>query len=271
MALFLCMNDDCTGIVSDLNPLVTKHTSNGEPVTISAYIFNDGKRKNVPNDQNPPPLIYTNVQVKVEGVSYTLEQALTPSNSDVTLYFDGIDGWNIGTVIKSGLERMRVEEILTNKSVRVQRNYTADGVASTISGHNIGEVFIADATSVTVALPNITDYTKAGTFLDSIIGGLEPTSLSNALTNQESNNIVRSSRADRYSEGCIIKIDNEQMKVISISGSDMTVLRGYNGTSRAVHNANATITLVGINDINKTHKIFIKNDPPSGLNGSPFI
>ena len=45
MALYLCLNEDGTGIVSAQNPIQTKHTSNGEPMTVPVYIFNDGKRK----------------------------------------------------------------------------------------------------------------------------------------------------------------------------------------------------------------------------------
>lgn len=45
MALYLCLNEDGTGIVSAQNPIQTKHTSNGEPMTVPVYIFNDGKEK----------------------------------------------------------------------------------------------------------------------------------------------------------------------------------------------------------------------------------
>ena len=34
MALYLCLNEDGTGIVSAQNPIQTKHTSNGEPMTV---------------------------------------------------------------------------------------------------------------------------------------------------------------------------------------------------------------------------------------------
>ena len=110
MALYLCLNEDGTGIVSAQNPIQTKHTSNGEPMTVPVYIFNDGKRKGVDNDTNPPELIYTNIQVKVEGVGYTSEKEISPSNSDVTLMFSSVSGWNLGTIIRAGMERMRVEE-----------------------------------------------------------------------------------------------------------------------------------------------------------------
>ena len=268
MALYLCLNEDGTGIVSEQNPIQTKHTNSGEPVTIPIYLFNDGKRSGVENDSNPPELVYTNTQIKVEGVSYLLEREVSPSTSDVILNFDGVAGWNIGTIIKAGMERMRVEEVVTSNSIRVQRNYTADGKPSTITGHNIGTRFIAESTSISLALPDINNYNNPGTFLaggESLAGGIDPTTLALAVNAQETSNIIRSSNASRYPVGSIIKIDKEEMKVLSASGNDMTVLRGYNGTARASHNQNATIYCVGIVDIGVAHKFFMKNDPPSGL------
>lgn len=268
MALYLCLNEDGTGVVSPQNPIQTKHTNSGEPVTIPIYIFNDGKRTGVDNDSNPPELLYSNVQIKVEGVSYLLELEASPSTSDVTLNFDGVQGWNIGTIIKAGMERMRVEEILTPTSIRVQRNYTADGKSSTISGHGIGTRFVAETTTISLALPDINNYDNAGTFMsggESLTGGIDPTTLAAGINALESTNVIRSSNASRYAIGSIIKIDKEEMKITGISGNDITVMRGYNGTARAAHTQNATIYCVGIVDINVTHKFFMKNDPPSGL------
>lgn len=268
MALYLCLNEDGTGIVSAQNPIQTKHTSNGEPMTVPVYIFNDGKRKGVDNDTNPPELIYTNIQVKVEGVGYTSEKEISPSNSDVTLMFSSVSGWNIGTIIRAGMERMRVEEVLSANSVRVTRNYTADGGSSTLTGHTIGTMFIAEATSVSVALPDINNPSNPGTFLnggETLTTGLDPSYLTTGVNDSENANIMKSLRASQYAVGSIIKIDQEEMKVLAVSGNDITVLRGYNGTRRASHGANAIIYLIGMKDINTTHKIFIKNDPPSGL------
>lgn len=268
MALYLCLNEDGTGIVSEQNPIQTKHTSNGEPMTVPVYIYNDGKRKGVDNDSNPPALIYTNIQVKVEGVGYTLETAVSPSTSDVTLNFDSVTGWNIGTILKAGMERLRVEEVLTARSVRVQRNYTADGGSSTIQGHQVGANFIAEATSVSLALPDINNANNPGTFLtggESLMNGLDPSYLTTPLTDNENSNIVKTLKASSYTVGSTIKINSEEMKVLSVSGNDVTVLRGYNGTRRQSHSQNSVIYLVGMVDINKTHKVFIKNDPPSGL------
>lgn len=268
MALYLCLNQDGTGIVSAQNPIQTKHTNSGEPVTIPVYIFNDGKRSGVDNDSNPPELLYANTQIKVEGVAYLLEMEISPSTSDVTLNFDSVAGWNIGTIIKAGMERMRVEEVLTPTSIRVQRNYTADGKPSSISGHSIGTRFAAESTNVSLALPDVNNYENPGAFLsggESLTAGLDPTTLSLSVNAQENSNVIRSSNASRYAKGSVIKIDKEEMKVLSISGNDMTVLRGYNGTTRAAHNQNAIIYLVGIVDINVTHKFFVKNDPPAGL------
>ena len=268
MALYLCLNEDGTGIVSAQNPIQTKHTSNGEPMTVPVYIFNDGKRKGVDNDTNPPELIYTNIQVKVEGVGYTSEKEISPSNSDVTLVFSSVAGWNIGTIIRAGMERMRVEEVLSTNSVRVTRNYTADGGSSTLTGHTIGTMFIAEATSVSVALPDINNPSNPGTFMnggETLTTGLDPSYLTTSVNDSENANIMKSLRASKYAVGSIIKIDQEEMKVLSVSGNDITVLRGYNGTRRQSHGPNSIIYLVGMKDINATHKIFIKNDPPSGL------
>lgn len=268
MALYLALKEDCSSIVTDLNPISTKHTSNGDSKIVPVYIANDGKRKNVPNDSKPPELLYTNIQIKVEGVSYKLGQAISPSTSDTVLTFDSVEGWNIGTVLRSGTERMRIEEILTSNSIRVQRDYKSDGSNSTIVGHQIGANFVAENKSVSLALPDPNNYNNPGNFLnggDSLTTGLDPTILSLALGNQDSATTVRSSDATKYKVGCLIKIDNEIMKVTQISGSDMTVIRGYNDTQRVSHNQNSTIYCVGIVDINVAHKFFIKNSPPSGL------
>lgn len=268
MALYLCLNPDGTGVVSEQNPIQTKHTNIGEPVTVPVYLFNDGKRNGVENDLNPPALIYTNLQIKVTGVGYTLETEVSPSTSDVTLNFDSVAGWNIGTILKSGMERMRVEEILTPTSVRVQRNYTADGKPSTITGHSVGASFIAESTSVSLALPDINNENIAGVFLnggETLTSGVDPTYLTVGINDRETTNTLKSSNAAKYTIGALIKIDNEVMKITNISGNDITVIRGYNGTTRSAHSQNAIIYCVGIVDIGVTHKFFIKNDPPAGL------
>ena len=270
MALYLALNPDGTGVVSEANPIQTKHSSEGEAITVPVYLFNDGKRKNVENDTNPPALIYTNIQIKVEGVAYTLAQPLTGSISDVTVTCDSVSGWNLGTIIKSGLERMRIEELLTANSCRVTRNYSADGKASSLSAHSTLAVFTAETTSVSLALPNPSDvtYDTAGTFLSggvSITTGLDPSFLSQAVNNLEATNIIKSNNALKYANNSLIKIDNEIMKVVAVVGTDIQVLRGY-GTAREAHSQNAIIYCVGIVDLTPvTHKFFIKNDPPAGL------
>ena len=163
---------------------------------------------------------------------------------------------------------MRVEEVLSTNSIRVTRNYTADGGSSTLTGHTIGTMFIAEATSVSVALPDINNPSNPGTFLnggETLTTGLDPSYLTTGVSDSENANIMKSLRASKYAVGSVIKIDQEEMKVLAVSGNDITVLRGYNGTRRASHGANAIIYLTGMKDINTTHKIFIKNDPPSGL------
>lgn len=271
MALYFCLNEDGTGVVTEENPIQTKHTSNGEAVTIPVYIFNDGKRKGVPNDQNPPPLIYTNVQIRVEGVAYVLQEAIPPSTGTVNLTFENTDGWNIGTIIKAGTERMRIEEITSKSSIVVQRDYKLDGGTSSISGHNSGTKFIAETKSVSLALPSPNDptYAQAGTFGqggESLTAGLDPTLLTQAVDSRETTNVIKSSSGVKYHIGSLIKIDSEIMKVTAIANNDLTVLRGYNGTQRANHTQNAIIYCVGMVDIAPyTHKIFVKNSPPPKL------
>lgn len=271
MALYLCLNPDGTNIVTDLNPIQTKHSSEGESVVVPVYIFNDGKRRNVPNDTNPPELIYTNLQVRVEGVSYLLQFAIASDISTTTLTFDSTAGWNIGTVIKSGNERMRIEEVMTSTTVRVQRNYSADGVSSVLQSHNVGASFKAEISAVSLALPAPSDttYNTVGAFVadnGALASGVDPSLLQLTLDANETSNIVKSNNAGKYRNNSLIKIDNEVMKVVAVSGSDIQVIRGYNGTVRAVHNVNSVIYCCGIVDKSPiTHKVFIKNDPPSGL------
>ena len=73
MALYLCLNADCTGIVNDANPLQTKHTNQGKPQTLKVYLFNDGARTGVENDTSRMQLIYTNINILyVEPSTYTI-------------------------------------------------------------------------------------------------------------------------------------------------------------------------------------------------------
>lgn len=268
MALYLCLKNDGTSPVTNDNPISTKHTNAGDAKIIPVYIANDGKRKGVSNDSNPPALIYTNIQIRVEGVAYKLEESLASSISDVDLRFDNVDGWNIGTVIKAGTERMRIEEVLTKTSVRVQRNYNADGKQSVITHHAAGTNFVAESTSVSLALPDPADYSNSGSFLNggaSITVGIDPSNLVTALTADSAATTVVSNNAALYSKNSLIKIDNEIMKITAINGNDITVIRGYENTTRAQHNAGSVIHCVGLVDIGKAHKFYIKNAPPAGL------
>jgi hypothetical protein len=61
MALYLALSADGSNTVSDLQPIQTRHSADGEEVVVPVFIYNDGKRKNVANDSNPPALIYTNI------------------------------------------------------------------------------------------------------------------------------------------------------------------------------------------------------------------
>lgn len=269
MALYLAHKDDGTSVVSPENPISTKHTTAGEAQIVACYVCNDGKRKDVVNDTDPPPLIYNNIRLMVAGVGYTLQQPLTVSVADTIVQLNSVDGWNIGTIIKAGTERMRVEEILSERSVRVQRNYSADGVPSVAAAHQIGAFFQADASTVTLALPSVDDYSIPGVFQPAgvaLADGLDPTKLMLEIGSDDTDNSVRSSDAAKYTIGAIIKIDNEKMKITNIAGNVMTVLRGYENTQRTRHTQNSIITCVGIVDVAPvTHKFFIKNDPPSGL------
>lgn len=268
MALYLCKNSDCTGLINDDNPLQTKHTNQGEEQTIKCYLFNDGKRTGVENDTSGMALIYTNINIMIEGLGHTLMGALAPSTSATTLTLDSTAGWGIGTIIKSGLERMRVEEIISETSVRVTRNYTADGGVSNIGTHTVGTQIVPETTNISLAPASVDDVAQPGTFLN---GGetmsvfLAPTYLTNALTSAESATTVQSGDGTQYIVNDIIQIDSEQMRVDVVSGNTLTVTRGFNNTQRANHQARAIINLVGVSQIGKAYPFFIKNDPPSGL------
>jgi hypothetical protein len=267
--LQLSLNPDSTGLVSDSNPIQTKHSSEGEPVIASVYLSNDGKRANVPTDTvGQVPLIYTNIRIQVQGVAYVLQSALTADISVVNLTFDNTSGWNIGTIITAGLERMRIESVTNTTTVRVQRNYTADGKSSTLSSHSVGTVFTAETSSVSIALPDPNDVTQntAGTFsVGTINTGVDPSILTTAIDNQETTNTIVSNNGLLYKKDSLIKIDNEIMKVVAVVGNNIQVLRGYTST-RSAHTPGSIIYCVGIVDIAPTtHKIFVKNDPPSGL------
>ena len=94
---------------------------------------------------------------------------------------------------------------------------------------------------------------------------MAPTYLTTAISSAESATSVVSGDGSQYGPNDIIQIENEQMRVMSVSGNTLTVTRGYNGTTRAGHALRSTINLVGIASTFKTYRFFIKNDPPSGL------
>lgn len=270
MALYLCLKSDGSSPVTNDNPISTKHTNAGDAKIVEVYIANDGKRKGVPDDDpTKTQLIYTNIQVRVEGVSHVLEkQALSNSISDTVLNFDTVEGWNIGTIIKAGQERMRIDSVLTDKSVSVQRNYTADGGKSFITSHTIKTNFTAESTSVALALPNPDNENQAGKFEAggaALTKGLDPTRLQGLLTDKDNDVTVTSSKAALYSVGALIKIDEEIMKITAISGNNMTVVRGYENTARTAHESQAVIYCVGLVDRSRGHKIYIQNTPPPGL------
>lgn len=269
MALYLCLNENGDSPVTDDNPISTKHTNAGNAQTVEVYIANDGKRKGVQDDnpKNEKKLIYTNIEIRVEGVSHTLGERLINSNSNATLVFDKIDGWNIGTIIHANGERMKISSIATNNSVNVIRNYKEDGIESVMTEHAIGTPFIAETTSVSLALPTPeggkpTSFKAAGT---AIKEGLDPSYLSTALDDSDQSKTVKSTNVTLYEEGSVIKIDNEKMKITKTSSTELTVVRGYEGTKIERHNARSIIYCVGIVDIKKGHKFYIQNQPPQGL------
>lgn len=268
MALYLCLNEDCTGVVNNENPLSTRHTNQGEAQTLKVYLFNTGKRTGVENDTSGMELIYTNINILIEGYSHTLKSALSPSTSATTVTLDSSDGWGIGTILKVGLERMRIEEIVSGTTVRVTRNYTSDGGSSTIATHVVGTLVTPETTNVSLAPASVDDVNTAGAFLnagESLTLFLAPTYLQNALTSAESATSVTVSDGTVYSKNSIIQIDNEQMKVSNVSGNVLTVIRGYNGTARVGHSVRSVVYLVGLTESYKAFPFYIKNDPPSGL------
>ena len=272
MALGLYHDAECQRPVSDADPFVSKHTNAGEAVTTKIYIANDGKRKGVNTDvPGEINLIYTNLKVQVEGRQIQLEAALSPSTGDNTLTVESTEGLNIGVIMKGGLERMRVEEVVSAKSVRVTRNYTADGGTSTIQSHTIGALFTCETTMVSLALPSPSDtsYQTAGTFMnggEALVNGVDPSLLQNQIDAQASTTLIRTNNGAKYSANGLIKINNEVMKIVSINGNELTVVRGYNGTNRASHLAQSVIYNCGMVDISPvSHPIFVRVQPTSGL------
>lgn len=270
MALYLCLNENGSSAVTDDNPISTKHTNAGNEQTIEVYIANDGMRKGVQNDDpEKNKLIYTNIQIRVEGVSHTLEKELPSTQGSNTLVFDKIDGWNIGTIIGARGERMRISSILTENSISVERNYNQDGKGqSIITNHPIKTPFVAEATSVALALPNPDNKDSNGSFKnggEAIEEGIDPSRLLKALKNVDTDKAVRSNNASLYAIGSVIKIDNEKMKITATNAQELTVVRGFEGTKIENHTENSVIYCVGIVDIKKGHKFYIKNTPPPGL------
>ncbi len=64
--------------------------------------------------------------------------------------------------------------------------------------------------------------------------------------------------------GYVVQIDNEQMLVTAVSGNTLTVQRGYNGTTAAVHNAGALLLPVPPLPSASNYKIYLA--PVAGTN-----
>lgn len=273
----IALNPDGSNIIGGDIELVSRHTSAGESKTVPVYLINDGKRAGVPSEApNTMVLLYSNLKVSLEGKTATLQQELQASTSDVIVELSTLDGFGIGTILQSAGERFKIDAILSNKTVQVTRNYTADSGLSVINTHSVGEVFTAETTSVALALPSPNNYEEMGTFVDAgkpLTKGLNPTYLATSIDGRDTSTLVKSSSGIRYHRNAIIQIDEEQMKVVSIDGNNLTVVRGYNGTTRANHSQNAIIYLVGIanylegTDVTgqKTYKVFLKISPPAKL------
>lgn len=283
MALYFCKNANGTSIVDDINKIETKHVSTGsDPKTIPLYIFSDGKRKGVATDvAGSQQLIYTNTQIVIDGVTHILQNTLPPSKSSTTVELDSTEGYGIGTILKSKTERMRVEQVVSKTRLLVTRDYNEGGM-SVIAGHDPGDRMVAETTAVSLALPLPNDYDKADTFLsggEPLIAGLNPTVLLQAVDDRETTNIIKCGNGTKYHVDCLIKIDNEIMKVTAINGNDLTVRRGWEGTVISRHDVTsidgkstlvylfgiANYLAAGETDVNKTHKIFLKVQPPSGI------
>jgi predicted outer membrane repeat protein len=64
-----------------------------------------------------------------------------------------------------------------------------------------------------------------------------------ALGVSTANNTFAVSDATYLGVGAVIQIDNEQMEITAISGTTVTVIRGFNGTMVAAHNTGASLTV----------------------------
>jgi hypothetical protein len=130
---------------------------------------------------------------------------------------------------------------------------------------------ICETTMVSLALPspNDTTYTTAGTYANAgepLTNGVDPSLLQNQIDAQASTTLIRTNNGAKYSANSLIKIDNEVMKVVSVNGNDLTVIRGYNGTVRASHLAQSVIYCNGLVDILPvSHPIFVRVQPPAQL------
>lgn len=294
MALYLSHTSDGANLVTAQNPIQTRHSSNGEADVIPLYLFNDGKRTNA-DDTTIQALRYTNIKIKIEGVSYKLADTLDMNVNDTTLIVDVPVGetlkWNVGTVLlinsSTGVyqgERLYVEKLLSTNSVQVRRNYTTNmpvGTTSTLKEHRFTNnlTVVAETASVSLRLPYVDDYTTEPAENDFQTGGLpldlglDPTRLTVNITDPNAN-IIYCSNGLRYKVDSLIKVDNEVMKVVGSTADSIQVVRGY-GSMATTHEAINTTTgkqtyiyNVGLVDTladGVTHKFYLKNDPPANL------
>tara|TARA_R110000744_G_scaffold286466_1_gene397778 strand:- start:68 stop:1303 length:1236 start_codon:yes stop_codon:yes gene_type:complete len=182
---------------------------------------------------------------KVTASDITSSGASMLSGSSIHEFFD-MKPSNLQTIDCGGASAGFKLVVDTNLSA----NSRQDANFIAILGHNLKEAgakisiqiddsdtFVSPHNDNIISLTNIVNLTNQG---NTDTG----TNLATALTNNPTVT-VQSGHGSRFSEGDIIKIDNETMYVNSISTDVLTVHRGFNGTQLVSHSSGASIYFTG--------------------------
>jgi len=151
-----------------------------------------------------------------------------------------------------------------------------------VSGPNASETtyaissFAGNTITLTTPIPAVTtgDYFKispyfaAATSYTSSARGIvyvKPTTLGSSISTTTTKSVTLA--AGTITNASVIKVDNEQMFVVSGGGTtSVTVIRGYNGTTAATHSSGAVVYLqeIGLNvpDVTRVNKVLASTTDP---------
>jgi hypothetical protein len=104
-------------------------------------------------------------------------------------------------------------------------------------------------TTFDVEAGSLNDEDTAQTIVAALKDGVTLTTLNGAINASTGTVVVHSATAMLAAANFVITIDAEQLLVTVISGTSLTVTRGFSGTAAASHSDGANVTMTGLNGL----------------------